>query len=76
VGGLRGGESSASLNQGATEARHLGVALRDRLDDGLPLIDADEVQIEQVILNLIRNACEAVVAASPAQPVVTVSTTM
>jgi len=36
-----------------------GVAVETRLADGLPLIQADRVQLQQVILNLIVNAVEA-----------------
>jgi C4-dicarboxylate-specific signal transduction histidine kinase len=36
-----------------------GILLRTRLADGLPLIPADRVQLQQVILNLIINAVEA-----------------
>jgi len=35
------------------------VAVRTRLTDGLPLVQADRVQLQQVILNLIVNAVEA-----------------
>ncbi len=36
-----------------------GVAVETRLADGLPLIQADRVQLQQVILNLVVNAVEA-----------------
>jgi signal transduction histidine kinase len=36
-----------------------GVSLKMRLSDGLPHILADKVQLQQVILNLIMNAIEA-----------------
>jgi len=36
-----------------------GVALRTRLGDGLPMILADRIQLQQVILNLMINAIEA-----------------
>jgi PAS domain S-box-containing protein len=38
--------------------RH-GVSLQTELATGLPLIDADSIQLQQVILNLILNAAEA-----------------
>jgi len=41
------------------ESRDLGIAIRLDLDDSLPDIAADDVQIQQVALNLIRNAIEA-----------------
>ncbi len=46
------------------EARPLGIELRLRLAEDLPDILADEVQIQQVVLNLIRNAIEATTAAT------------
>jgi PAS domain S-box-containing protein len=43
----------------ASEARHAGIEVRLELNEELPLICADMVQIEQVLLNLVRNAIEA-----------------
>jgi two-component system, NtrC family, sensor histidine kinase HydH len=36
-----------------------GISLEDRLEPSLPLVDADPNQIEQVLLNLVKNAVEA-----------------
>ncbi len=41
------------------ELRSAGVRVTRELDRHLPLVDADLVQIEQVLLNLVRNAIEA-----------------
>src|SRR5260370_16891485 len=41
-----------------------GVSVRTQLAEGLPLIHADRVQLQQVILNLIINAVEAMSGAS------------
>ena len=41
------------------EAAKTGVSVRTDLADGLPLICGDRVQLQQVILNLIINAIEA-----------------
>jgi PAS domain S-box-containing protein len=41
-----------------------GVSVRTQLAEGLPLIQADRVQLQQVILNLIINAIEAMSGAS------------
>jgi PAS domain S-box-containing protein len=41
------------------EAAKNGVSVRTELVDGLPLIQGDRVQVQQVILNLIINAVEA-----------------
>ncbi len=41
------------------EARALGIEIRLDLADDIPDIMADEVQVQQVVLNLIRNAIES-----------------
>ena len=41
------------------EVAKAGVEVQTRLQDGLPLIQGDRVQLQQVILNLIINAVEA-----------------
>lgn len=48
------------------EARARGVDLHLHLADDIPEIMADEVQIQQVVLNLIRNAIESTPASGPA----------
>jgi len=40
-------------------AKHRGISVRMQLAHGLPHVVADRVQIQQVLLNLIRNAAEA-----------------
>jgi two-component system sensor kinase FixL len=40
-------------------ARELGVRVAYRFDPNAPLVLADRIQIQQVLLNLIRNAIEA-----------------
>ncbi|MBO9621716.1 MAG: PAS domain-containing protein [Sphingomonas sp.] len=47
--------------------------IAQRLDVAAPRVAADKIQVQQVLLNLLRNACEA--AALAAEPRVTVSTT-
>jgi signal transduction histidine kinase len=42
-----------------TEAAKDGVAVRTRLDQGLPHIEGDRIQLQQVVLNLMVNAMEA-----------------
>jgi signal transduction histidine kinase len=42
------------------ELKRNQVALRTELDDSLPLVSADRVQLQQVMLNLIINAIEAI----------------
>jgi signal transduction histidine kinase len=50
------------LTQG--EAAKNGVSMLTVLDDGLPLVPGDRVQLQQVMLNLIVNAVEAMSAMS------------
>ena len=42
-----------------SEAFKIGVSVRTQFAEGLPLIQGDRVQLQQVILNLIVNAIEA-----------------
>src|SRR6185437_13305376 len=42
-----------------TEMQRHGVGLRSRLADGLPPVSADRVQLQQIMINLIVNAIEA-----------------
>ncbi|MFS8054269.1 ATP-binding protein [Rhizobium sp. BR 317] len=46
----------------STDLERSAVSLRTNLSDGLPLIVGDQVQIQQVILNLIMNANDAMAA--------------
>ncbi len=43
----------------ATELQNSGVSLRTKLADDLPPVTGDRVQLQQVILNLLRNAADA-----------------
>lgn len=45
------------------DARAARSALRLELADGLPCVQVDEVQIQQVIVNLVHNAAEALISA-------------
>ena len=51
-----------SLTRG--ELRRNGTSLRIQLADGLPLVSGDRVQLQQVMLNLILNAVEAMSGSS------------
>lgn len=56
------------------EADHREVRLDVELAEGLPLVLADEVQLNQVMLNLVRNAFDACVACPPDQRRVVITT--
>ena len=45
-----------------SEMQRNRVILRQELADNLPLITGDRIQLQQVILNLLRNACDAMSA--------------
>jgi PAS domain S-box-containing protein len=51
-----------------------GISVQTELADGLPLIEADRVELQQVILNLIINAVEAMRAVSEAERELLIST--
>ena len=58
----------------APEARERGVDVQVDLADGLPPLEGDAVQIEQVILNLLRNALESMYEDPGERPILAVST--
>lgn len=47
------------------ELQKNGVELQTVLDEGLPLVECDPVQLQQVILNLVMNAIEAMQVVEP-----------
>jgi signal transduction histidine kinase len=51
-----------------------GVAFRKRLEPGLPQVRIHRRQIQEVMLNVIRNALEAIVEAKTTRPVVQIHT--
>lgn len=59
----------------ASEARHAGVAVALELAPALPAVWADAIQIEQVVLNLVRNGIEALQAIPAGQRSLRVRTT-
>lgn len=65
-------EASALALVGAKEQ---SVRVRFQLDAGLDLVLADKVQIQQVILNLIRNAIEAMMLSKDRQLLISTSRT-
>jgi PAS domain S-box-containing protein len=50
---------SEVLNFTESEVRHEDIMIQFNLCDNLQLVDADPIEIQQVIVNLIRNACDA-----------------
>jgi len=56
------------------EAKRLGIALDLDLGEGLPPVSGDPVQVQQVLLNLVRNAAEAVTSAATPGPAVILTT--
>jgi signal transduction histidine kinase len=56
-------------------ARHRELFIRTELASGLPQIRADRVQLQQVIMNLVMNALEAMAGGPPDRNTVTVRTT-
>jgi PAS domain S-box-containing protein len=56
------------------EAAKNGVSVQTELADGLPLIEADRVELQQVILNLIINAVEAVRAVGEGERALLINT--
>jgi two-component system, LuxR family, sensor kinase FixL len=56
------------------EAERRGIALQLDLAPGLPYLWGDPVQVQQVLVNLTRNAIDALSAAKPQQPTVVMQT--
>jgi PAS domain S-box-containing protein len=50
----------------ATDTRQREVTICFDLDDDLPALQADAVEIQQVLLNLVRNGCDAMQETDPA----------
>jgi len=53
-----------------------GASMQTQLTDGLPLIEGDRVELQQVLLNLIMNALEAMSAVSEGERQLQISTTL
>ena len=64
----------ASLTQ--ADARGKGVAIAFDLAENLPSVRVDTLQVEQVVLNLIRNSIEAMADAGSPDPTLTIRTAM
>ncbi len=56
------------------ELRRHNITLRTNLAENLPLVNADRLQMQQVLLNLLMNAIDALCSVSPRRRVLTVVT--
>jgi signal transduction histidine kinase len=65
--------ADASLRLLNAELINRRVKVTLRLADGLPLVDGDSVQLQQVVLNLVMNAADAMNDTPPARRMMTVS---
>jgi len=73
-GSVKAGEDIALVCREVLElmritTRHEGVQVHLKVETGLPRIEIDKVQIQQVLVNLLRNAVEAT-ASSPSRQVI------
>jgi len=62
----------AAVSLARTEAMQNEVEIETRVDHGLPLVLADHIQIEQVLLNLLRNAIDAIATADSRERLIVV----
>ena len=60
------------MNLTRSQFQRHDVSIRSELADDLPKVSADRVQLQQVILNLLMNAADAVVASSDQERLVSV----
>ena len=55
-----------------SKAQRAGIAVKIQMDEDLPAIHGDKVQLQQVLMNLILNAIEAMQESSSADKVITI----
>ena len=64
------------LSLARSSLKRAAVDLQTTLTEGLPLVEADRFQVHQVLLNLIRNAADAMLERPPSERVVAISTAL
>jgi C4-dicarboxylate-specific signal transduction histidine kinase len=57
-----------------SEAKHGSITLQFELEDSLPAIEADPIELQQVLLNLIRNAFDAIMRSDSDERTIVIST--
>jgi two-component system sensor kinase FixL len=57
----------------ASEAKHQGITIQFELASDLPAVEADPIEIQQVLLNLIRNASDALARSDFAERKIVIS---
>ena len=57
-----------------SEAKHGSITLQFELGDSLPAIEADPIELQQVLLNLIRNAFDAIMRSDSDERTIVIST--
>lgn len=67
-------QEAVELNR--AEMQHNGIELQLNLDANAPVVHGDRVQIVQVLVNLLKNACEALAVASTSNRTITVKTSV
>ena len=65
-------EDVVRLLRAAMLIEHIDIRLR--LGEGMPAVTGDAVQLEQVLLNVVRNACDAIGASDSGPRVITIET--
>jgi signal transduction histidine kinase len=76
VDGLKSLVRNAGLHFTGVQIERAGVTLKTEFDRSMPEIEADRVQIQQVVLNLVRNAIDAMATVNERPRVLSCSSKM